>query len=127
MESVYKIKNNEFSIQDIVINLFLIALGILFLYLQLTSFEILTTFLLGGLIFSFLGLYRLLLISYNYYINKYKIDEVTEENLDTDYNKRLKTTTKKAPFVTSKICPRCGQEYPEDTIHLDCILCGTTL
>ncbi len=127
MESVCKIKNNQFKIQDIVINLLLIALGILFLYLQLTFFEILTTFLLGGLFFSFLGLYRLLLISYNYYINKYKIDEVIEGNLDTDNSVRLKTTIKKASFVASKICSGCGEEYPEDTIHLDCILCGTTL
>ncbi|MHA1969592.1 MAG: hypothetical protein ACW964_17565 [Candidatus Hodarchaeales archaeon] len=60
-------------------------------------------------------------------INRKKIRTATDERRDTDINVQPILFVKKDFTDATKICSRCGEEYPEDTIHDECILCGTPL
>jgi hypothetical protein len=125
-ECVPRIKINAIKVQDILVNLFLIILGIFLLILQI-DFEILSAFLLGGLLFTFLGIYGLVLTIYNHYTEKQtkkQLEDAKVINIEPIVHKKAKENESQ---ILRKICPRCGEKYPEDTIHTKCILCDTPL
>ncbi len=125
-ESVPRIKINSIKVQDILVNLFLIILGIFLLILQI-DYEVVSAFLLGGLLFTFLGVYGLIVTIYNYYTDKKTKKQLADAKVSNIKPIIHKKAKEHETPILRKICPRCGERYPEDTIHTNCILCDTPL
>jgi len=120
------IQEKRSSISLVIVDMGLVVIGIILLLIQ-TTINTLSAILITGLLFLIIGSYGII---------SFLIQNFSTKDLEVKAEKKVEEiTTKKVPKYKisqktnskDKKCDRCGELYPEETLHQNCIICGDPL